>query len=140
MKINEIITPKPQCISPNTTLAEAATDMKTLDVGILPICENDRLVGTITDRDITVRAVAEGYDPKTTKVEQVMSRGIICCFEDQDVEEAAETMEEGQIRRLPVLNRAERLVGIISLGDLAIRATEGDLAGRVLARVSAPAS
>ena len=112
--------------------------MKALDVGMLPICENERLIGTITDRDITIRAVAEGFDPKTTRVKQAMSREIIYCFDDQNIEEAAETMERSQIRRLPVLDRTKHLVGIVSLGDLASRTTEADLVGRVLARVSEP--
>ena len=137
MKIKEIITPEPQCISPDATLVEAAEDMKSLDVGILPICENDRLVGTVTDRDIIVRAVAEGRDPHTTKVREVMSGKIIYCFDDQNVEDAASMMEKSQVRRLPVLDHDKRLVGIISIGDLAARAHQDELAGRTLAAVAA---
>jgi CBS domain-containing protein len=137
MKIKEIITPEPQCISPDATLVEAAEDMKALDVGILPICENDRLIGTVTDRDIIVRAVAEGRNLQTTKVREVMSGKIIYCFDDQNVEDAAGMMEKGQIRRLPVLDHDKRLVGIVSIGDLAARAHQNDLAGRTLAAVAA---
>ena len=137
MKIKEIITPEPQCISPDATLVEAAEDMKALDVGILPICENDRLIGTVTDRDIIVRAVAEGRNLHTTKVREVVSAKIIYCFDDQNVEDAAGMMEKGQIRRLPVLDHDKRLVGIVSIGDLAARAHQNDLAGRTLAAVAA---
>jgi CBS domain-containing protein len=139
MEIKDIITPSPRCISPGDSLVEAAAEMKALDIGWLPICENDRLIGTVTDRDITIRAVAEGFDPNITTVRQVMSRNIIYCFEDHDIEYAAEMMEKNQIRRLPVLDQNKRLVGIISLGDLVVRTGADTLAGRVLERVSEPA-
>lgn len=140
MKISEILTPNPQCISPDTTLATAAQKMKSLDVGMLPICENDRLVGTLTDRDITIRSVASGADPNTTTVRDAMTREIVYCFDDEDVEDAAEMMEQKQVRRLPVLSRSKRLVGIVSLGDLAVRTQREKLAGEVLERVSEPAA
>lgn len=137
MQIKEIITPEPQCISPDATLVEAAEDMKSLDVGILPICENDRLIGTVTDRDIILRAIAVGRNPRITKVREVMSSKIIYCFDDQNVEDAAGMMEKNQVRRLPVLDHDKRLVGIISIGDLAARAHQDELAGRTLAAVAA---
>ena len=140
MKITEILTPNPQCISPDTTLTTAAQRMKSLDVGMLPICENDRLVGTVTDRDITVRAIAKGANPNTTTVRQMMTEDIAYCFDDDDVEDAAELMEQRQIRRLPVLSRNKQLVGIVSLGDLAVRTQRERLAGAVLGRVSEPAT
>ena len=140
MKITEILTPNPQCISPDTTLTAAAQKMKSLDVGMLPICENDRLVGTITDRDITIRSVASGADPNTAMVRDAMTRDIVYCFDDEDVEDAAELMEQKQIRRLPVLSRNKRLIGIVSLGDLAVRTQREKLAGEVLERVSEPAA
>ncbi|HEY1663710.1 MAG TPA: CBS domain-containing protein [Verrucomicrobiae bacterium] len=138
MRIKEVITPEPLCISPDTTVLEAAENMKAMDVGILLICENDHIIGTITDRDITVRAIARGCDPKTTKVCEVMSGEIIYCLEEHDVEDVAEIMEKGRVRRLSVLNKDKSLVGIISLGDLAARANEAKIAGRVLARISMP--
>jgi CBS domain-containing protein len=138
MKIKDIITPAPRCISPDASLVEAAAEMKALDVGILPICENERLVGTVTDRDITIRSVAEGYDPNTIPVRKVMSRVVIYCFEDQDIWNAAQMMVTNKIRRLPVLSREKRLVGIVSLGDLAVRAGGENMAGRILKRVSEP--
>ncbi len=138
MKVKEIITTNPQCISPSASLTEAAQKMRALDVGILPVCEHDRLIGTMTDRDIAVRAVAEGLDPKTVNVRQMMTPGVIYCYEDGTVEEAAQLMEEKQIRRLPVLDADDHLVGIFSLGDLAVRAHQRRLAGQVLERVSEP--
>jgi len=104
----------------------------------MPVCGQDRLVGILTDRDITVRAIAEGCDPKTTKVREAMTEEIFYCFEDQDVHEAAKMMEEKQIRRLLVLNRDKRLVGIVSLGDLAVQTGDRTKAGTVLEGVSEP--
>ena len=138
MKVNEIITRDPQVIRPETALIEAAQKMKSMDIGMLPVCDGDRLVGVITDRDITVRGVAQGYDPKTARVQEVMTPEVIYCFDDEDVKDVAKKMEEKQVRRLPVLNREKRLVGIVSLGDLAVRTGKEHLAGEVLERVSEP--
>ncbi|MBE3119191.1 MAG: CBS domain-containing protein [Candidatus Atribacteria bacterium] len=138
MKVNEIITHDPEVIRPETALIEAAQKMKSMDIGMLPVCDGDRLVGVITDRDITVRGVAQGYDPKTARVQEVMTPEVIYCFDDEDVKEAAKKMKEKQVRRLPVLNREKRLVGIVSLGDLAVRTGKEKLAGEVLERVSEP--
>jgi len=138
MKVNEIITHDPEVIRPETILIEAAQKMKSLDIGMLPVCDGDRLVGVVTDRDITVRGVAQGYDPKTARVQEVMTPEVIYCFDDEDVKDVAKKMEEKQVRRLPVLNREKRLVGIVSLGDLAVRTGKEKLAGEVLERVSEP--
>jgi CBS domain-containing protein len=138
MKVSEILTPDPQCVSPDTTLTTAAQKMKSLDVGLLPICQEDRLVGTVTDRDIVVRAIATGVNPNTTTIRDVMSPEVVYCFEDEEVEEAAQLMEQRQIRRLPVLNGEKRLVGILSLGDIAVRNQQDKLAGEVLERISEP--
>ena len=138
MKVNEIITHDPEVIRPETTLIEAAQKMKSLDIGMLPVCDGDRLVGVITDRDITLRGVAQGFDPKTARVQEVMTPEVIYCFDDEDVKDVAKKMEEKQVRRLPVLNREKRLVGIVSLGDLAVRTGKEKLAGEVLERVSEP--
>ena len=112
--------------------------MEVLDVGPLPVCEGNRVVGMITDRDITVRATAAGCDPKTTLVHDAMSQDITCCYEDQDVQDAARLMKEKQIRRLLVMNRADDLVGIVSLGDLATEAGGQGQPGEVLKKVSEP--
>ena len=136
MQLKDVMTTKVQLTDPTAKLKEAAISMRDGDFGLLPVGANDRLVGTITDRDITVRAVAEGKDPNTTAVGDVMSEGIHYCFEDQEVEEAAELMSQAQVRRLPVLNRDKRLVGIVALGDLAIETRAGGPAGEALTGVS----
>ena len=120
MQVRELMTPDVEVIRPNDTLHTAASMMAELDVGILPVGENDRLVGMITDRDITVRAIAEGRNPDKTAVRDVMSEAVRYCFEDEESEEVARKMGAWQVRRLPVLNRDKRLVGIVSLGDLVI--------------------
>jgi CBS domain-containing protein len=139
VQIKEIMTPHVEVIHPEASIQEAAQKMKGLDVGPLPVCTGERLEGMLTDRDITVRAVAEGRDPKTTKVQEVMTTEVIYAFEDQDVAEAARLMEQHQIRRIVVLNRDKRLVGIVSLGDVAVHAGNARQAGQTLGRVSEPA-
>lgn len=131
MKIEEIMTPYVRCVQSDVTLVEAAVVMRDMDVGALPICEAGRLVGMLTDRDITLRAVAECRDPRWTMVKDVMSSGVIYIYADQEIEDAAELMERKQVRRLPVLNREKRLVGIVSLGDVAIN-TSNELSGEAL--------
>lgn len=121
-----------QCISPDASLTEASQRLRDLDVGALPVCENERLVGMITDRDITVRAVAEHCSPDDTSVRDVMSEGAIFAYDDEDVRDAALIMRENQVRRLPVINRRNRVVGIISLGDLAAGHLAPDLSGATL--------
>jgi CBS domain-containing protein len=140
MRVKDVMTAGVECISPSATLREAAQKMKELDVGPLPICgSDDRLAGIITDRDITVRAVAAGLDPSTAEVRDIMTPQIIYCFEDQDVSDAAHMMEQNQIRRLAVLNRDKRLVGILSLGDLAVDSGDEEMAGHTLEAISEPA-
>jgi len=137
MKLSEIMTPKVEIISPECTLQEAAQKMRSLDVGALPIHDGaDRLAGMITDRDLVVHAIAEGADVKTRSVKDFMTSPIVYCFEDQSVEEAARIMEVKQIRRLVVLNRKKRLVGVVSLGDLVCKAGNGPLAGETLEKIS----
>jgi len=133
------MTPNPKCISPEDSLQDAARMMRNLDVGPLPVCDNDRLAGMITDRDIVINAVAEGRNPQTTKVREAMTGDILYCFEDQDLEEAARMMQEHQVRRLVVLNRNKRMVGIVSLGDLATETGDARKSGEVLQDVSEPA-
>jgi CBS domain-containing protein len=140
MMLRDIMTPRPECLSPEDSLIEAARKMRSLDVGSLPIRDdNDRVIGMITDRDIVVRAIAEGVNPLTTNVREVMTDEVVCGFDDQDVEEAARTMRERRIRRLVVLDRNHRLVGIIALGDLATEVADPTCSGEVLQDVSEPA-
>jgi CBS domain-containing protein len=138
MQLSEIMTSNPIVLGPDTMLREAAQKMRDLDSGVMPVGENDRLVGMLTDRDITVRATADGKDPNTTPVRDVMTSDVVYCFADDDIEMAARKMEEHQIRRLIVLNRDKRLVGIASLGDLAVYAPSDRLAGEVTEAVSEP--
>jgi CBS domain-containing protein len=120
VKIHEIMTSDVELAQPDDTLHTAARMMADLEVGVLPVGENERLVGMITDRDITVRAVAEGLKPDEAKVRDIMTEELRYCFEDEDTQGLADRMRQWRVRRLPVLNREKRLVGIVSLGDLAI--------------------
>ena len=138
MQLKEVMTRNIEEIQPQANLQDAAAKMKSLDVGALPVCENDKLIGMLTDRDITVRAVAEGCDPRNTCVRDAMSPGAIWCYEDDDVRDAARIMEEKQIRRLVVFDRNKRAVGIVSLGDIATRLGDDHLSGDVLQEVSQP--
>jgi CBS domain-containing protein len=122
MKVSDVMTRDVELVSPDDTTQTAARIMKDIGAGALPLGENDRLVGMITDRDIAVRAVAEGMAPDRTKARDVMTPEVRYVFEDEDVAGVAGKMGEWQVRRLPVLNRDKRLVGIVSLGDLAIGA------------------
>jgi CBS domain-containing protein len=140
MRLKDVMTPNPVCVRPDATLREAASKMRDLDAGSLPVCgDEDRLGGMITDRDINIRAVAEGKDPRTTRVKEAMTENIVFGFDDQDVTDAARVMEQNQIRRLVVLNRDKRLVGIVSLGDLAVVSGGLSKAGEILQEVSEPA-
>ena len=137
MKVREAMTRDVRLVQPDQPIREAAKLMGELDIGALPVEENDRLVGMITDRDIAVRAVAAGRGADTP-IREVMSGEIKYCYEDQTVDEVTQNMGELRIRRLPVLNRDKRLVGILSLGDLAIDETARDEAGEALGGISRP--
>ncbi|MGF1612219.1 MAG: CBS domain-containing protein [Kiloniellales bacterium] len=124
-------------VNPATTVNEASRLMRDHDIGALPIGEDDRLVGMVTDRDIVLRAVADGKDPTATRVSEVMSDRILYCFDDQSIDEVATNMGDNQVRRLPVLNRDKRLVGIVSLGDLSVGGAAG-VASEALEQISEP--
>ena len=138
-RVRDVMTPGVEVIHPNATVAEAAEKMRMLNVGVIPVCDGERLVGMLTDRDIVVRVIADQRDPKRTTVTEAMTSGVTYCFEDENVQKAARVMVERQIRRLPVLNRDKRLVGIVSLGDLAVQTEDSQLSGEVLEYVSEPA-
>lgn len=138
MKIREIMTPDAQCIGPDETLVEAASLMRQLDVGVLPVCDGEEVVGMITDRDITIRAVAEGCDPNQSRVGEVMTPGTVFVYDDQSVDETVHILERHQIRRAPVMTREKKIVGIVSLGDIAVGANAA-LSGEALKFVSQPA-
>jgi|SRR5215211_3854033 len=138
MKISEIMTQDVIVIQPDDSLQSAAKKMRDLNIGFLPVCDGENLLGVISDRDITIRALADGMDVNIMLGRDLMTTPAICCLEDQDLSEAAKIMEENQIRRLVVLSREDkRLVGVISLGDLA-RVETTDRSGRVLQKVSEP--
>ena len=136
MLIREIMTSKVEVLSPQDSVQLAACRMRDEDVGSVPVVSADRLVGYVTDRDITVRAVAAGREP-STPVSEVMTVGVLACFEDEDVEAVAEKMAVHQVRRLPVLTRANRLCGIVSLGDIATKGAD-EAAEEALSEISEP--
>jgi CBS domain-containing protein len=138
MKISEVMTSEVHCIAPNSTLQDAAKQMRDLDIGSLPVCQNEQLIGMITDRDITIRCTAQGKSPQEMKVQDAMTKELAFCYQDEDVEVAADLMEERQIRRLPIMDRGKKIVGIVSLGDLATRHSDEMLSGEVLQQVSQP--
>lgn len=136
MKVSECMTREVELTSPTDTIQQAAKLMAQIDAGILPVGDGDRLVGMLTDRDIAIRGVAEGRDPDTP-VREVMSAEVRYCFEDDDVAAAADNMAELQVRRLPVISRDKRLIGIISLADIA-REHEPKNTGETLQGISRP--
>jgi CBS domain-containing protein len=136
MQVQQIMTRKVELTDPNTTVRDVARKMRADNIGALPVGENDRLVGMVTDRDILTRAVAEERAPGNTSVREVMSEHVYYCFDDDDVEQAAQIMAEHQVRRLPVLNRNKRLVGVVALADLGRSGT--DAVKRALKGISEP--
>ena len=135
--VKELMSRDVKVISPDMTIGEAAKKMRDGDFGMMPVGENDRMIGTISDRDIAIRAVAEGKDAGT-KVRDVMTEGIAWAYEDDSVEQAATIMSKRQVRRLPVVNREKRLVGIVALGDFAVESSEIKPAAQALAEISRP--
>jgi CBS domain-containing protein len=140
MQLKDVMTRGVTVVPPEATVQDAARKMEQFDIGSLPVCDGERLVGMLTDRDIIVRAVAQRRDPATAAVHEVMTPEVAYCFEDQDVAEARRLMAERQLRRLPVLNRNKWLVGIVTLGDLAVDADDPRRAGETLKAVSEPAA
>jgi CBS domain-containing protein len=134
MQVREIMTSEVAIASPDDTCQKVAKMMAELDSGVMPVGENDRLVGMVTDRDIAIRAVAKGKSPSKCKVRDIMSTDIKYVYEDESIEDAARNMSQLQVRRLPVLNRDKRLVGIVSLGDVA--AQDHGNAGNALKNIS----
>ncbi len=129
-----------ETIGSNYNLVEAAKKMKMLEVGALPVCKGEKLSGMLTDRDITVRATAEGKDPYNTYVKEIMTPDIYYCFEDDDIHEAASMMEEKSIHRLLVLDSNDKPIGFVSLADFAVKSRDERLAWEILEKISEPAS
>ncbi|MBN9084307.1 MAG: inosine-5-monophosphate dehydrogenase [Rhizobiales bacterium 62-17] len=136
MKANKLMTRDVHVVSPDQSIQEVALAMTKLDAGSMPVGEKDRLVGMITDRDIVLRAVAEGLPP-STPVRDVMTQDVKYCFDDEEIEDICQNMGDVQIRRLPVVNRDKRLVGILSLGDIAL-SSAASKAGSTLKNISQP--
>jgi CBS domain-containing protein len=136
MQLSQILTHDVETVPPDASIRDAARRMKELDVGALPVCDGTRLLGMITDRDIAVRAVADGRE-SGTPVKEAMTPDVVFCYEDEDVRKAADLMEQQQIRRLPIMNRDKKLVGIVSLADVA-RQGNDRLSGEALQQISQP--
>jgi CBS domain-containing protein len=138
LRIKDVMTPQAEVLSPDATTEEAASAMKTLDIGVLPVCDEEGLVGILTDRDLVVRVLAATRDPKAMLVGEAMTPSVVYCFEDDEVEHAAAIMAGQQIRRLPVLDKNRKLVGIVSVGDIAVQSQDHQMTGKVLEDVSQP--
>ncbi|MEM9965895.1 MAG: CBS domain-containing protein [Asticcacaulis sp.] len=130
MRIYDVMCTDFKIVSPETSLRVAARLMRDYDCGYLPVGDNDRLVGAVTDRDIVVRGLGEGLGPEAT-IDEVMTDRIVYCFENDDVLEAAQHMKDQQIRRLAVLNAEKRIVGVVSLGDIARECEDAELTGDI---------
>lgn len=137
MIIRDIMTHDLEGIQSNATVSEAARKMKTRNVGILAVFEGARESGMITDRDIVIQTLAENMDPSKTLVNQIMSKEVIACNEDDEVSRAVEIMQKHKIRRLLVRNEKLDVTGIVSLGDIAVH-TQSDLSGKTLHEISKP--
>src|SRR4030095_9711731 len=124
MQVHELMTAKVSVVDPDMRIPEIARRMRDEDIGSLPVAEDQRLVGIVTDRDIVVRVVADGHDAREATARQIMSPKVLYCFEDDSIEEALQNMGDNQVRRLPVISREKRLVGVVSLGDLSKAAQE----------------
>jgi CBS domain-containing protein len=137
-RIADVMTRQPRVVQPDATGADAALMMRRLDIGALPVCDGSRLIGMLTDRDITLRSTADGRDPHLTPVRDIMTPGVAWASEDDMVEEAARIMREHRIRRLPIVDERHSLVGVVSLGDLAVDLQDNKLSGETLETISEP--
>jgi CBS domain-containing protein len=138
MKVKDIMTASVATVGPDTSLHDAAERMKSLDIGSLLVCDGEMLIGIITDRDIAIRGVAKGIGAVIGTVNDAMTRGVVTCSENQDVADAATLMQDHKIRRLVVLNDDKQIVGIVSLGDLAVDTNNDMLVGETLEQISRP--
>lgn len=138
-KCNEVMTNNPVCCLPNDSVAKAAGLMKSQDIGSIPVIENEqtqKLVGIVTDRDLALKVVAEGRDPKTTKVEAVMTHNVVTCRADDDLQKALDAMAEHQLRRIPVVNNDNKIVGIIAQADVATRVDQPEKTAEMVKEIS----
>ena len=136
-RVSDVMTRGVRTMAPNETIIKAAQAMEELDVGVIPVCDGDHLVGMVTDRDIVLRGVAQGRPMDSTPLSDVMTKDARWCFEDETVDDVVESMRDSQIRRVPVMDRDKHLVGILSLGDVATKASDA-IAGQALEEISEP--
>lgn len=137
-QVSEVMTRGVRTLSPDDTLRLAAQAMEEMEIGSIPVCDGERLLGMVTDRDLVVRGVAQGLAPERTALREVMTPQVQWCYEDQSIEEAAQLMCDAQIRRLPVVDHDKRLVGLLSLGDMAVKSSPEE-AAQALQDISQPA-
>ena len=136
--VKDVMTKHVECLGPETSLRDIAAKMKEIDAGSIPICDKDRLVGMVTDRDIVIKTLGSDRDPDAVKAGDVMTSPIVYCFEDQPIEEVARIMEVKQVRRIVALTREKRLAGIISLGDISLKGGSNEVSEEILEQVSKP--
>lgn len=136
-KVREVMTDRPRCVTPDTTLNQVAEFMEAENIGSIPVLEGERLTGVVTDRDIVVRAVAKGKDPRGMPVREIASGDLVTVNADHDLSDALELMTAHQVRRLPVVDEENRLVGIVAQADVAMQAKEKDV-GEMLQGISQP--
>lgn len=137
--VSEIMTRGVRAMSPHDSMVQAAQAMEELNVGVVPVCDGEILIGVVTDRDITVRGVAQGRAFADTRLSDIMSRDLHWCYENQDIEEVLRDMSQYQVRRLPVVDRDKHLVGIVTIGDIAAKTHRSDV-GDTLGDISEPAA
>ena len=139
MKCNEVMTKNPVCCLPNDSVAKAAGLMKSQDIGSIPVIENEqtkKLVGIVTDRDLALKVVAEGRDPKTTKVEAVMTHNVVTCRAEDDLQKALDAMAKHQLRRIPIVDNDNKILGIIAQADVATRADQPEKTAEMVMEIS----
>ena len=139
MICSEIMTKDPECCLPSDTVMQAAQLMKSEDVGPIPIVESKderKLTGIVTDRDLAIKVVAEARDPKTTQIEEIMSEGLVTCRENDDIQSVLQLMQDNQVRRIPVVDKGDHLVGIIAQADVATRLRSPKAVGKVVEQIS----
>jgi CBS domain-containing protein len=132
MKVSQIMSRNVECIGLDASIKDAAERMRSIDVGFLPVCEGNQVVGTLTDRDITIRHVADGQNPYRVKARDIMTPDALYCYEDEDVQAVASYMKEHEVRRVLIFDRSQQLVGVVSLGDVSKTEGEEELAGETL--------
>ena len=138
MQVKEVMTQPVESVSPECTLQHASETMRARNIGALPVCENGRPIGMVTDRDIAVRGVAAGQHPSRATVREIMSEKLISCQTDETIDAALKLMKTQQVRRLPIVDRDHQLVGILSVGDIAVRVHDDRMTAEVFERVSEP--